>query len=35
MLDWEWNPSRVIADGGVIFSLAGEHAGLQWSGLPG
>jgi hypothetical protein len=26
---------KVTADGGVIFSLAGEHAGQQWSGLPG
>lgn len=26
---------QVVADGGVIFSLAGEHAGMQWSGVPG
>jgi hypothetical protein len=26
---------KVVIDGGVIISLAGEHAGLQWSGLPG
>lgn len=26
---------KVVADGGVLFALAGEHAGLAWSGLPG